>query len=82
MLAYLAIVSTSAAAFFGAPVWAFLIGTALLMLLSAIEHRKLGMGAARNSPALVSWAAWQSAGHAMLAAGAAYGLGYVTRLGL
>jgi hypothetical protein len=80
MLAYLAIVSTATAAFLGAPVWTFLLGAAALMLLSAIEHRRIAMNAAWHSLEMLSWAAWQSAEHAMLASGAAYVLGYLTRL--
>jgi hypothetical protein len=81
MLAYIAIVSTATAAYFGAPIWSFLIGTIALMLLSAIEHRHLAVGLSRPyGPSLLSWAAWQSAGNAMLASAAAYLLGYLTRL--
>jgi hypothetical protein len=81
MLAYIAIVSTATAAYFGAPIWTFLVGAAALILLSAIEHRELvgyyGKPYARSA---IAWAAWQSAGHAMLASAAAYLLGYLTRL--
>lgn len=80
MPAYLAIFSTATAAYFGAPVWTFLVGAVVLMLLSAIEHRRIAIDAARHSLAMFSWAAWQSAGHAMLAAGTAYALGYLTSL--
>jgi hypothetical protein len=80
MLAYLAIISTATAAFFGAPVWTFLVGAAALMLLSAFEHRRIATDATWDSLEMLSWAGWQSAAHAFLASGAAYLLGYVTRL--
>jgi hypothetical protein len=80
MLAYLAIVSTATAAFFGAPVWTVLVGAAALTLLSAVEHRRMAMEATWHSLEMLSWAPWQSAAHAMLASGGAYVLGYVTKL--
>jgi hypothetical protein len=81
MLVYLAILSTATAGFLGAPVWTFLIGSAALMLLSAIEHRRIAMNATWHSLEMLSWATWPSAGHAFLASGAAYLLGYITQLG-
>lgn len=82
MLAYLAIVSTAAAAYFGAPLWTLLVGAVVLALLSAIEHRELAASYAKPyARSAMAWAAWQSAGHAMIASSAAYLLGYVTRLG-
>ena len=81
MLAYIAIVSTATAAYFGAPIWTFLVGAAVLMLLSAIEHRHLTTSFSKPyATSALTWAAWQSAGHATIAAGAAYLLGYLTRL--
>lgn len=81
MLAYLTIVSTAAAAYFGAPIWSFLIGAAALMLLSSIEHRDLTASYSKPyARSAIAWAAWQSAGHATLASGAAYVLGSLTRL--
>jgi hypothetical protein len=80
MLTYLAIVSTATAAFLGAPVWTLLIGAAVLTLLSALEHRRIVTHATWDSLEMLSWTAWQSAGNAFLASGAAYVLGYVTKL--
>ena len=80
MLAYLAIISTATAAFLGATVWTFLVGAAALILLSAIQHRRIVMDATWDSLEMLSWDAWQSAGHAFLASGAAYVLGYIARL--
>ncbi len=82
MLAYLAIVSTATAAFLGAPVWTFLVGAGVLMLLSAIEHRRIATHATWDTLEVLRWAAWQSAGHALMASGAAYALGYVARLSI
>lgn len=83
MLAYFAIVSTATAAYFGAPMWTFLIGAAALMLLSALEHRHLAAEYSKPyATSALTWAAWQSAGHATLASGAAYLLGHLTRLSL
>ncbi len=81
MLAYLTIVSTATAAYFGAPIWTLLVAAAALTLLSAIDHRELATGYAKPyARSAIVWAAWQCAGHATLACSAAYLLGYVTRL--
>jgi len=81
MLAYIAIVSTATAAYFGAPMWSFLVGAAVLTGLSAIEHRQLAAEYAKPyATSALTWAAWQSAGHATIATGAAYLLGYLTRV--
>ena len=81
LLAYIAIVSTATAAYFGAPIWTLLLGAAALMLLSAIEHRNLAAEYSKPYAAsALTWAAWQSAGHGTLASGAAYLLGYLTRV--
>jgi hypothetical protein len=81
MLAYLTILSTATASFFGAPVWSLLLGAGVLMLLSAIDHRELTASYSKPyARSAVGWAAWQSAGHATLAASAAYMLGYLTQL--
>ena len=82
MLAYTAIASTATAAFFGAPIWTFLIGAAALVLLATFEHREVASSYSKTyARSMIAWAAWQSAGHATIASGAAYLLGYATRLG-
>jgi hypothetical protein len=81
MLAYIAIVSMATAAYFSAPIWTVLIGAVALMLLSVIEHRNLAANFSKSyATSTLTWAAWQSAGHAALASSAAYLLGYLTRL--
>lgn len=81
MLAYIAIVSTATAAYFNAPIWTFLVGAAALMLLSAVEHREFASSYSKPyARSAIAWAAWQSAGHALIASSAAYLLGYLTRL--
>jgi hypothetical protein len=80
MIAYLSILATSVAAFAGAPMWAVLPGAIVLLSLSLIEQRKLSSRfAAIGASYMLTMAAWQSAGEALIAAGAAYGLGAVTR---
>ena len=81
MIAYLAILMTSIAALFGAPVWAVLPGAAILFSISLMEQRKLSSRfAAIGSSYMLTMAAWQSAGNALMACGMAYGLGVFTRL--
>jgi hypothetical protein len=81
MLAYLAIVGTATAAYCGAPIWTFLVGAVALMLLAAFEHREFAASYSKPyARSAIAWAAWQSAGHATIAGGAAYLLGYLTRL--
>lgn len=76
MIAYLAIVTTALAAFFGAPIWAVIPGAAVLLAISINEQRKLSSRfAAIGSSHILAMAAWQSAGHALMASGAAFGLG-------
>lgn len=83
MIAYLAILATSLAAFAGAPVWAAFPGAVLLFSLSLAEQRKFSARfAAIGASYMLTSAAWQSAGEALIAAGAAYGLGAALRFGL
>ena len=81
MIAYLAILMTSTAALFGAPVWAVLPGAAALFSISLSEQRKLSSRfAAIGASHVLNMAAWQSAGHALMACGMAWGMGGVMRL--
>ncbi len=80
MFGYLAIVLTALAAFFGAPVWAFLVGAAALMVVSALEHRRIAANATWESLEALHWATWHNAGQAVLASGGAYVLGHLVRL--
>ena len=76
MIAYLAILTTALAAFCGAPVYAVIPGAAVLLAISLKEQRKLSSRfAAIGSSYMLTMAAWQSAGHALMAGGAAYALG-------
>lgn len=80
MIAYLAIVTTALAAFFGAPIWAVIAGAAVLLAISITEQRKLSSRfAAIGSSHILAMAAWQSAGHALMASGAAYVTGILIR---
>jgi hypothetical protein len=83
MLAFTSILLTALAAFAGAPIWVAVIGAAVLFSISLREQRKF---AARFSNLgvshVLSMAHWQSAGHAILASGAAFGLGALSRLAL
>ncbi|MBS0231887.1 MAG: hypothetical protein JSR99_00190 [Proteobacteria bacterium] len=83
MLAFTSILFTALAAFAGAPIWVALIGAAILFSISLREQRKF---AARFSNLGVShvltMAHWQSAGHALLASGAAFGVGALSRVAL
>lgn len=83
MIAYLAILTTALAAFFGAPVWTVLIGAGVLVAISVSEQRKLAerfvnIGASH----VLAMAAWQSVGHALMASGAAFAVGIISRLAL
>lgn len=81
MIAYLAILTTALAAFFGAPIWAIIPGAAVLLAMSVNEQRKLSARfAAIGSSHILAMAAWQSAGHALMASGAAYLIGTAARL--
>ena len=78
MVAYLSILATAVAAFFGAPVWAMLPGAAVLTAISLREHRQLSTRfAAINASHVLHMANWQSAGDALLASGAAWLMGAV-----
>jgi hypothetical protein len=80
MIAYLAILFTAIAALFGAPVFAVLPGAAILFSISLSEQRKLSSRfAAIGASHVLNMAAWQSAGHALMACGMAWGMGYVVR---
>ena len=81
MIAYLAILTTALAAFCGAPVYAVIPGAAVLLAISLKEQRKLSSRfAAIGSSHVLHMAAWQSAGHALMAGGAAYAIGAASRL--
>ncbi|MFA5956150.1 hypothetical protein [Hyphomicrobium sp.] len=80
MLAFTSILLTALAAFAGAPIWVTLFGAGVLFSSSLREQRRF---AARFTNLGVShvltMAQWQSAGHALLASGAAFGLGILVR---
>ena len=81
MIAYLAILSTAVAAFFGAPVWAILPGAAVLLSISLSEQRKLSARfAAINASYVLDMAHWQSAVHAAMASAGAFAIGWISRL--
>ena len=83
MIAYISILFTALAAFAGAPVYAILPGAAVLLSISLLEQRKLSPRfAAIGASYMLTMAAWQSAGEAFMAAGAAYGIGALVRFGL
>lgn len=80
MLAFTSILLTALAAFAGAPLWVVGIGATALFSISLREQRKLAsrfmdLGASH----VLTMAHWQSAGHAFLASGAAFGLGALSR---
>lgn len=78
--AYLSILATSLAAFAGAPMWAIVPGTLVLLTISLVEQRKLSPRfAAIGASYMLTIAAWQSAGEALIATGAAFGLGALSR---
>jgi membrane glycosyltransferase len=80
MTVYLAVFATAVAAFLGAPFWTLFIGAAVLAAISAAEQSRFAGRSTRfSSSHIMAIAIWQSAGHALLASGAAYSLGYVTR---
>ncbi len=80
MIAYLAILFTAIAALFGAPVFAVLPGAAILFSISLREQRQLSSRfAAIGAGHVLNMAAWQSAGHALMACGMAFGLGLFVR---
>ena len=81
MIGFLSIFVTSLAAFAGAPVWAMVPGVLVLLTLSIIEQRKLSTRfAAIGASYMLTMAAWESAGNALVATGAAYGLGMVVKM--
>ena len=83
MLAFTSILLTALAAFAGAPIWIALIGAAVLFSVSFREHRRLaGRFANLGATHVLTMAMWQSAGHALLASGAAFGLGVISRWAL
>jgi hypothetical protein len=83
MLAFTSILFTALAAFAGAPIWVALVGAAVLFSISLREQRKFAARFANIGQSYVLTAAhWQSAGHAILASGAAFGLGLVSRWAL
>ncbi|MBX9683784.1 MAG: hypothetical protein K2X41_08350 [Hyphomicrobium sp.] len=83
MIAYLAILTTALAAFFGAPIWTVIIGAGVLVASSVSEQRKLAERLANiGASHMLAMAAWQSAGHALLASGAAFTIGTVSRLAM
>ncbi|HET6389463.1 hypothetical protein [Hyphomicrobium sp.] len=83
MLAFTSILVTALAAFAGAPIWFGLIGAAVLFSISFREHRKFtarfsNIGASQ----MLTMAHWQSAGHAIIASGAAFAIGVASRWAL
>ena len=81
IVAYCSILFTALAAFCGAPIWTALFGASILLAISLSEQRKFATRfAAIGSSHVLSMAAWQSAGHALMATGAAYGVGLLSRL--
>jgi hypothetical protein len=81
MFAYLAIVITAVAAYFGAPIWAAAPTTLALLTLSLVEHRKLQANSTLSGTHQpLTTAALQSGVHAVAAGGAAYVLGMVCRV--
>ena len=80
MIAYCSILFTAIAALFGAPVWAVLPGAAILFSISLREQRQLSSRFATiGASHVLNMAAWQSAGNALMACGAAWGMGLVAR---
>ena len=83
MLAFTSIFLTALAAFAGAPIWVAVIGAAVLFSVSLREQRKFAARFARLGIAnVLTMAQWQSAGHALLASGAAFGVGALSRWAL
>lgn len=83
MLAFTSILLTALAAFAGAPLWVVGIGAAALFWISLREQRKLASRFADlGASHMLTMTHWQSAGHAVLASGAAFGLGALSRLAL
>jgi hypothetical protein len=81
VVAYCAILFTALAAFCGAPIWTALIGASILLAISVSEQRKLAARFAQISAShVLTRAAWQQAGNALIASGAAWGLGAIVSI--
>lgn len=81
MLSLLAIVATASGAYLGAPWWIFLVGGAVLFLQSKAIFGTRGRRLRSNgSRSFVVEATALGFGSAMLAGGAAFTLGVLTRL--
>ncbi len=81
MLAYFALLATAFAAFAGAPIWTVLVGAAVLASVSLAGQRKLAERfALLGHTHVLHMAMWQSVGHSLLAAGAGYAVGVLSRV--
>jgi hypothetical protein len=81
MLAFTSIFLTALAALAGAPIWVAAIGAGILFSISLREQRKLSSRLAMMGYGyMLTAAAWQSAGHALIAAGAAWAMGTLLHL--
>lgn len=81
MITYVAILATAAAAYAGAPAWVALISaTALYAMSRANQRRFVERFANIGTRELALAAAWQTAGSALLASSAAYGVGFVSSM--
>lgn len=80
MIAYFSILITACLAFAGLPIYIIIPCALALFSVSLIEQRKLSERfSAIGASYMLTMAAWQSAGEASLAAGAAYALGALMR---
>ncbi|MET0407726.1 MAG: hypothetical protein ABW006_05100 [Hyphomicrobium sp.] len=78
MLAFTSILLTALAAFAGAPIWVAFLGAGALFSVSLREQRKFASRFANLGMShVLTMAHWQSAGHALLASGAAFALGWL-----
>jgi len=83
MLAFSSILLTALAAFAGASIWIIAIGAAILFSISLKDQRALANRFSKlGLTHVLNMAHWQSAMHAILASGAAFGLGAISRLAL
>lgn len=83
MIAYLTILSTALAAFLGAPIWSVALGAMVLLATSIGAQRKLSTRfASIDTGNVLTMAAWQCAGNAFLASGAAFVLGSLVRVSM
>ena len=81
MLMFVAILLTAFAGLLKGPWWVIFIGFGALTLVTAWERWRLRpQFAAVGSADILTMAGWTSAGHCLLAAGAAYGWGAVMRV--